>query len=63
MEDMRRVVVCKYCGRREWWGRMMWLSGKNCCRICYKEAYEQETGNPYRWDDLDGDPVPQEGES
>jgi len=56
------VVVCKYCGRKEFWGRMMWLSGKNLCRRCYKADYTKETGKPYVWDDLDGPEPPQDGD-
>lgn len=56
-DDMKRIVICKYCNKPEFYGRMMWLSGKCCCRACYKADYEKETGKPYKWSDLDG-PVP-----
>lgn len=54
MDEMKRIVICKYCGRPEYYGRMMWLSGKNCCRDCYKEEYEAQYFKEYQWDDLDG---------
>ena len=57
------IVVCKYCGGDEWWGRMIWLSGRCVCRKCYKAEYEKTHGKPYVWDDLDGDPLPGQGES
>lgn len=57
------LIVCKHCGRDEWWGRMIWLSGKCMCRKCYKAEYERTHGKPYVWDDLDGDPLPGEGGS
>lgn len=50
---MDEIVICKYCGRPEYWGEMRWLSGKCCCRDCYKEDYEK-TGKVYIWSDLDG---------
>ena len=53
------LIVCKHCGRPEWWGRMIWLSGRCMCRKCYKEDYERTHGKPYTWDDLDGDEVPE----
>lgn len=52
--DMFRIVVCKYCGSPEYYGEMRWLSGKCCCRECYKAQYEKESGKKYRWHDLDG---------
>lgn len=55
MDDMKRIVICKYCGNPEYYGRMMWLSGKCCCRNCYRAEYEAENKKPYTWDDLDGE--------
>lgn len=52
--DMNRIVICKYCNRPEYWGEMRWLSGKCCCRDCYKEEYEAQHFKKYQWDDLDG---------
>jgi len=54
MDEMKEIVVCKYCGRYEYYGEMRWLSGKCCCRSCYKADYEDRTGKPYKWDDLNG---------
>lgn len=28
MDEMNQVVTCKYCGRKEIYGRMMWLNGR-----------------------------------
>ena len=49
-----RIVICKECKKPEYWGEMRWLSGRCVCRDCYKANYEQETKEPYTWDDLDG---------
>lgn len=54
MDEMKRIVICKYCGRPEYYGEMRWLSAKCCCRDCYKADYESISGKLYRWDDLDG---------
>ncbi len=53
-ENMKRIVICKYCGRPEFWGDMRWLSGRCTCRDCYKAECEAQSGKPYAWDDLDG---------
>lgn len=53
-KEMEEVVICKYCGVPEYYGEMRWLSGKCCCRDCYKKDYEERTGKKYTWDDLDG---------
>ena len=34
---------------------MRWLSGKCCCRDCYKIDYENTIEKPYEWDDLNGE--------
>ncbi len=54
---MKKIVLCRYCGRPEFYGEMRWLDGKQSCRACYRADYETKTGKLYRWDDLDG-PVP-----
>lgn len=51
---MMEIVTCKYCGRFEYYGEMRWLSGKGCCRDCYKTDYEKTYKKLYRWDDLNG---------
>lgn len=56
-DEMKRIVLCKYCGQPEYYGEMRWLSGKCCCRCCYKMDYEEQNRKPYAWDDLDG-PTP-----
>lgn len=52
---MEKIVICKSCGRPEYWGQMRWLSGKCMCRDCYKAEWEGNTGKDCIWDDLDGD--------
>lgn len=54
MDEFKRICICKYCGRPEYWGDFRWLSSKQCCRDCYKAEYEAENKKPYTWDDLDG---------
>ena len=54
MDEMKRIVICKYCGRPEYYGNMMWLSGKCLCRNCYRVEWEHENKKPYTWDDLKG---------
>lgn len=53
-EQKEQIVICKYCNKPEYWGKMRWLSGRCTCRNCYRADYEHETGKPYTWDDLDG---------
>lgn len=57
MDEMMEIIICKYCKRPEYYGQTRWGSGKQMCRCCYREDYENKTGRPYQWDDLDG-PVP-----
>ena len=51
---MNKIIFCKYCGGLEYYGEMRWLSGKCCCRDCYKLDFETESGRLYEWTDLDG---------
>ena len=53
-DDMNRVVICKFCNVPEYWGQMRWLNGKCLCRNCYKAAYQDTYGEPYKWNDLNG---------
>lgn len=48
------IVICKYCGHPEYYGKMRWLNGKCECRQCYRHHYEEVHGEIYRWDDLSG---------
>ncbi len=50
----KTIVVCKYCGRHEYYGEMRWFSGKCSCRACYRSDFENRTGRHYEWNDLDG---------
>lgn len=51
---MREITTCRHCGETEYWEEMRWLNGRYSCRSCYRKQYEQETGTPYIWTDLDG---------
>jgi len=51
---MNKIVICKYCGKPEYYGEMRWLSGKCCCRACYLSDYERLYKRTYEWDDLNG---------
>lgn len=51
---MNEIVICKYCGKPEYWGDMRWKAGKCTCRSCYKVDWEYENRKLYTWDDLDG---------
>ena len=53
-DDMTRIVICKHCGRPEYYGDMRWLSGKCCCRSCYRAEWEDANKKLYVWDDLSG---------
>mgnify|MGYP004634466745 CR=1 FL=1 len=53
-DEMDRIVICKHCNRLEYFGAMRWLSGTSMCRRCYKSRWEQEHGDLYVWNDLDG---------
>ncbi|MCI9020779.1 MAG: hypothetical protein HFH32_08585 [Eubacterium sp.] len=54
MDEMKRIVICKHCGKPEYYGEMRWLSGIYSCRNCYKGQYERENHEIYHWKDLDG---------
>lgn len=54
MDDMNRIVICKHCGRPEYYGEMRWLSGFCGCRNCYKARWQDENHKQYTWNDLDG---------
>lgn len=54
MDEMKRIVVCRYCSKPEYYGDFRWTSGKCMCRACYRKDYEKHSGKPYTWDDLDG---------
>ena len=54
MDGMKEIVICKHCGRPEYYGDMRWLNGKCICRACYRCDCEDRTGKLYSWNDLDG---------
>lgn len=54
MNEMQEIVICKHCGRPEYYGEMRWLNGKSYCRECYRANYEDRTRKLYKWDDLGG---------
>lgn len=53
-DDMHRVIICKYCGKPEYYGEFRWISGHMMCRNCYKADFEERNKRPYVWHDLDG---------
>ena len=54
MDEMRRIWLCKYCGKPEYYGDFRWLSGRMLCRKFYKAICEWENKKPYILDDLNG---------
>lgn len=58
MDEMNRIVLCRHCGKPEYYGEMRWLSGRCSCRRCYKAQWEDENHKLYAWDDLDEVPYP-----
>lgn len=53
-DEMKRIVICRHCGKPEYYGEMRWLSGWCGCRSCYKHKFEEANHHLYTWDDLDG---------
>ena len=51
---MDHIVICKHCGKLEYYGQMRWLKGQCSCRQCYKARCEDVHGMIYEWKDLDG---------
>lgn len=54
MDEDEKIVICKHCGKPEYWGEMRWLNGVCGCRSCYKSRWEDMNRRLYKWDDLDG---------
>lgn len=54
MSDMKEIVICRHCGKPEYYGEMRWLNGVCCCRTCYKQLFELTYNTSYKWDDLNG---------
>ena len=53
-DEMKKIVICKHCGKPEYYGEMRWLNGKCGCRDCYKAFWQDENHKLYTWKDLDG---------
>lgn len=52
---LSKIVICKYCGKPEYYGETHWMGGRRYyCRSCYKEQWQNENHELYRWKDLDG---------
>lgn len=51
---MNEIIICRHCGKPEYYGEMRWLNGKQECRNCYRHHYEEINHEEYAWDDLDG---------
>ncbi len=54
MDEMKKIVICRHCGRPDYWGQFRWLSGRCMCRACYRKDYEKRFNRLYEWDDLTG---------
>lgn len=54
MDEMKRIVICKHCGKPEYYGKMRWLNGRCECRNCYKAHWQETNHELYTWHDLDG---------
>lgn len=53
-DPMRVILICKHCGRPEYYGDMRWLNGREECRSCYRHHREEIDREPYKYKDLDG---------
>lgn len=53
-DEMKIIVICRHCGRPEYYGQMRWLSGHCSCRPCYRIRYKDIYNKEYEWPDLDG---------
>lgn len=54
MGNVDEIVICRHCGKPEYWGVMRWLSGRCSCRNCYRRFWEDQNHRRYKWNDLDG---------
>lgn len=54
MDEMNRIIRCKYCNKPEYYGEFRWLNSHMFCRDCYKAEYEAIYMEHYGWTDLDG---------
>ena len=52
-ERKEEIVICKHCGKPEYWGAMRWLSGRCACRNCYRSFWEDQNHKRYTWDDFE----------
>ena len=41
MDEMKEIVICRYCGKEEEYGKMRWLNGRCECKKCYKSHWEE----------------------
>ena len=57
-DEMNRIVICKHCGKPEYYGEMRWLSGFCGCRNCYKAKWQYENHYLYILYDLNRHPYP-----
>lgn len=53
-KNVDKIIICKHCGKPEYYGEMRWLNGRCSCRNCYKSQWQDENHKLYSWDDLDG---------
>lgn len=59
MDEMQRIVICKYCGRPEYLGVMVSLIFSGC-RDCYKSMRRNDPYRPYIVQDFGERPTMEE---
>lgn len=48
------VVICRECGKPEYWGEVRWINNISLCRSCYKAQYKSIYNKEYTMSNLDG---------
>lgn len=48
------TVICRECGRPEYWGETRWLNNRCLCRTCFQNQYRIMYHKEYTMDNLDG---------
>jgi len=44
---MKEVVICRECGKEEYYGMMIWYNGRTYCRACTYERWKKNSN--YNW--------------
>ena len=53
IDEIDEIITCKYCGNKEYYGKMTWINGHCECRSCYRRDYFVVHKTPYTWNDKD----------